>query len=369
MRCLDEATAPALEGEAAVPISSAWTFCLLVSACVAVRDFGRAFEWCDRIAMFADRYGSGYMRAFCRAQYGAVHIWRGRWQDGEAELDAAIEDFSRSRPAYVPDALAWLAELRRRQGRASESERLLEAAGDGSRARLCRARLALDGGDARGLPSWRSVACAGGASTGSTAARRSSCSPTPAPRVASWMRRPSRSTRCATIELRAGTPALRAGADLAEGCSRPRGARTSAHARCSRTRRMPSSAAAPRSRPRRPGSQLGHEPDRARPQRRSRAGAAGALERLRKLGADVEAERAGALLAEPRGDELTPREREVLSLLTEGLTNRQLAERLVVSEHTVHRHVTSILRKLGLSSRTAAAAYAVRAELAERPRA
>jgi DNA-binding NarL/FixJ family response regulator len=47
-------------------------------------------------------------------------------------------------------------------------------------------------------------------------------------------------------------------------------------------------------------------------------------------------------------------------LLAEGLTNRQVAERLVVSEHTVHRHVTNILRKLGLPSRAAAAAFAVR---------
>jgi DNA-binding NarL/FixJ family response regulator len=60
---------------------------------------------------------------------------------------------------------------------------------------------------------------------------------------------------------------------------------------------------------------------------------------------------------------VTPREREVLALLAEGLTNRQIAERLVVSEHTVHRHVTNLLRKLDLSSRTAAATYAVRSGL------
>ena len=47
----------------------------------------------------------------------------------------------------------------------------------------------------------------------------------------------------------------------------------------------------------------------------------------------------------------------MLRLLAEGLTNRQIAERLVISEHTVHRHVTNILRKLDLPSRTAAAAY------------
>jgi len=58
--------------------------------------------------------------------------------------------------------------------------------------------------------------------------------------------------------------------------------------------------------------------------------------------------------------ELTPREREVLILLAHGLTNRQLAARLIVSEHTVHRHVTNILRKLDAPSRAAAAAHAAR---------
>jgi DNA-binding NarL/FixJ family response regulator len=50
----------------------------------------------------------------------------------------------------------------------------------------------------------------------------------------------------------------------------------------------------------------------------------------------------------------------VLRLVAEGLTNEQIAEQLVVSEHTVHHHVTSIKRKLDLPSRTAAAAYAFR---------
>ena len=84
MRYLDEATATALEGEATIPISSAWACCFLVSACTAVRDYERAFDWCDRIAAFAERYGSRYMLAFCRAEYGAVHLWRGRWADAEA---------------------------------------------------------------------------------------------------------------------------------------------------------------------------------------------------------------------------------------------------------------------------------------------
>ncbi len=101
--------------------------------------------------------------------------------------------------------------------------------------------------------------------------------------------------------------------------------------------------------------------------------AATALESLLELGAEHEAERARRLLDACAADDggqsrlprVTAREREVLSLLAKGLTNRQIAERLVVSEHTVHRHVTNILRKLDVPSRTAAAAQAVRAGLLE----
>ena len=61
---------------------------------------------------------------------------------------------------------------------------------------------------------------------------------------------------------------------------------------------------------------------------------------------------------------LTTREREVVRLLAEGLTDREIAERLSISPHTVHGHVTNLLAKLGVESRTAAAAYAIRHGLA-----
>jgi DNA-binding NarL/FixJ family response regulator len=48
---------------------------------------------------------------------------------------------------------------------------------------------------------------------------------------------------------------------------------------------------------------------------------------------------------------LTRREKEVATLVARGLTNRQIARELVVSEHTVHHHVTNILKKLNLASR------------------
>jgi len=60
---------------------------------------------------------------------------------------------------------------------------------------------------------------------------------------------------------------------------------------------------------------------------------------------------------------LTPRELDVLRLVAQGLSNADIAQRLVLSEHTIHRHLANILRKLGLSSRAAAAAWGVRTGL------
>jgi len=65
---------------------------------------------------------------------------------------------------------------------------------------------------------------------------------------------------------------------------------------------------------------------------------------------------------ETNGDSpLSRREAEVLRLVAAGLSNREIASSLVLSEHTVHRHVANILRKLAQSSRAAAAASATRA--------
>ena len=63
-----------------------------------------------------------------------------------------------------------------------------------------------------------------------------------------------------------------------------------------------------------------------------------------------------AELAEP----LTPRESEVLQMLASGLANKEIAARLVISEHTVKFHVASILGKLGAASRTEAVALGIR---------
>lgn len=64
-------------------------------------------------------------------------------------------------------------------------------------------------------------------------------------------------------------------------------------------------------------------------------------------------------------DELTEREREVLGLLAEGLTNEQIAEKLVISKHTVARHRENLMGKLNLHNRGELVKYAIRRGLIE----
>jgi DNA-binding NarL/FixJ family response regulator len=64
---------------------------------------------------------------------------------------------------------------------------------------------------------------------------------------------------------------------------------------------------------------------------------------------------------------LTDREREVLALVAQGLSNQQIADALVISERTARTHVSNILSKLGVASRTQAALLAIRENIAPAP--
>jgi len=76
----------------------------------------------------------------------------------------------------------------------------------------------------------------------------------------------------------------------------------------------------------------------------------------------------GGLTVRPQApDGLSPRELQILRLVAKGLSNREIGERLVVSEHTAANHVRSILRKTGCANRTEAAAYAYSRGLTAEP--
>lgn len=367
MTCLDEATAAALEGGATIPISGAWTCCFLVTACEAVRDFPRAVEWCDQIRDFAERYGSSYMLGFCRAHYAAVHLWRGDWEGAESDLLGAQDAYARSRPAAVPGVRVALAELRRRQGRWEEAEGLLGEARGGS-ALLCSAHLALDRGQV-------------------ARARRL------VERALRRVPESHRIERASPLELllhaccRAGTLAEARGClDELREIEGIVGTRLLAAAVHLGSGRLAAASGDHESAVRHFDDALDVFEECGAPfeaaETRIEAGASllasgrvGQAEReleqaraaLVDLGAEPALRRARQTLdlcpSRPATAPLTRRERDVVRLLAKGMTNRQIAKQLVVSEHTVHRHVTNILRKLELPSRAAAAAYAVRSGL------
>lgn len=89
-----------------------------------------------------------------------------------------------------------------------------------------------------------------------------------------------------------------------------------------------------------------------------RAGAPWYLERLRDWARERRLRLPASPIAEKRAVKtLTKREREVATLVTEGLTNRQIAERLVISERTVESHVERVMEKLSRHSRAEIAAW------------
>ena len=377
MRRLDEATTVALQGEARLLYCVAWACCYLISACERVRDYERAAQWCARVGDFCGQHDI-FLLNTCRAHYASVLSWQGRWEEAETQLSAAVEGLQASRPPMVSDALARLGELRRRQGRVADAEELFSRSETHSLTLLGRAALALD----RGEPS-----------EAAELAER-------------YLRRypePERVERGAGLEV-----AVRAFARLGD-IARAEDALAQLRQIAARSRTRPLLAAVASSEGTLAASQGDHDAarrsfedaldllaagDATFEAARVRLDLAAALKALgrndqarreietaltdfQELGAAGETERATALLGglrttktapselagTPLGD-LSARELEVLGLVAMGLTNHEIARRLVLSEHTVNRHVANILRKLGLPSRAAASSLAGRYGLA-----
>jgi LuxR family transcriptional regulator, maltose regulon positive regulatory protein len=148
MARLDAAAAAAIGGEMTDADSIETVCCFVIDACKRVRDLERANEWCLRVREIARRFSDRQMFTVCRVHYADVLLWRGDLADAEIELDAAVAELGRLRPGRDADAIVRLAELRRRQGRASEASLLLERARTHRLQPLVEGALALERGDA-----------------------------------------------------------------------------------------------------------------------------------------------------------------------------------------------------------------------------
>jgi DNA-binding CsgD family transcriptional regulator len=367
---LDEAMAAAMAGEARRPHTVVYTSCNLVTSCAQTAELAHALQWIHAADAFEQRFGNPHLYTTCRTYRGAILFNAGEWEAAERDLLAALELGVDAEPDLAGEAAARLAELRLAQGRFEEAERLLggreahppcigvlaalaAARGDLARARRLAMRRVHEltdeeaGGRADpyrpGLSGpleqavvWEVLAAAGTGPQAEAAVER--------------LHELATSTDCEQLQARALAAAGRLRGDV----------ETLERALSLFTRlRLPLWAGRARLAL---ASLLTHDD--------AIAEARAALATFEELGAARDADAAAARLRDlgvtaPRGGpaglgELTEREREVLDLLGDGLTNRELADRLFLSVKTVERHVRNVLFKLGLRNRAEAAAYVVR---------
>jgi len=371
MKLLDEAMAAVAGGEVVAHGAVGEICCRLLSACEHATDVRRAEEWmalADRLVAWID-----FVRPTCRTHYGGILIALGRWTEAETELRDAIETFERGYRGDGTFPLVRLADLRVRQGRYEEAERLLEGVEWHPTARRAAATIALARGDL-GLAEEMTRLCFEGSDSADPR-----CGPLLELLLEIQVGREettaARETlaRLETLASGTGDELVRAFAELgagrmgaAEGSEQAAAHLMSALAAFSELN-LPHEAGRAR-------LQLARALSAASPEAAARE-ARLALAAFERLGAARDADAAAALLRElgaggrawPRGHgQLTKRESEVLPLVAAGLSNADIAERLYISRRTAEHHVGSIISKLGLRNRAEAAAYAVR-ELPEDP--
>ncbi len=385
MRRIDEATSLALAEEFELALSPGWALCSAVSASEGVGDFPRAAQLCGSMRQLADRWGGRHFTGVCRSAYGNVLATGGDWETAEDELVAAAGDLKAARPAMAAGSLARLGALRARQGRTEEARELFREAGANPMGQVGLGELALADGDADAAADIAERALRNVASDALLTrlpayellalARNAQGDPAGARDAADELVNGAQEFGTTYLLGRASAVAARLDATVGD----PENARR----RCEDAIDLFHRASAP------------YEEAKARlilaeiliglgREEAARGEVQSARSAFEALGATADAE-ASAKALEPDGDigggtraaaarpggasggagagaasELSPRELEVLRLVAQGLSDADIAEQLVVSPHTVHRHVANIRAKLRLPSRTAAVAYATR---------
>jgi DNA-binding CsgD family transcriptional regulator/predicted negative regulator of RcsB-dependent stress response len=365
---LDEAMAAVTSGEPASLETFADVCCTLMLACERAGDAERPQQWSKVLEGFVRKYDHVTLLAFCRTCCADVFAANGRIDAAEDELVAAIRELTDAgqRSRCVPPA-ARLAEIRVHQGRFDEAEQLLagfESDPDALRA-VVGVRLAR--GDLRdaeeivvrrlddvGLESLLAAPLLEQLVQIRLADDRVADARAGADALAAIAGSSGRERVEAAAALARGRVAHAAGESVAvnvlqqavNGFARLGLRLEVAQARLELARAL-----------------AGESPPAAIETARH------ARNELEALGATREADAAAALMrslgargrAGPRSlGSLSRRETEVLRLLGEGMSNREIAERLFISPKTAEHHVSRIYAKLGLKSRAEAAGYAVR---------
>jgi DNA-binding CsgD family transcriptional regulator len=373
MSLLDEATVAATGGEMTNRIAIGSTCCYLIFACERVHDYDRAAQWCRRLKDYCLKIGYVPLLAVCRSHYAGVLIWSGAWSEAESELDLARRSLQTGALSYLAEATVRLGILRWHQGRLDEAVPMLEQVSYFPPAQLALGGIALDLGDAetaldyadrylRHIPPANRTEQVGGLelrihahlALGQVGAAAEALAP------------------LAALTEVVGTDPLRATtAALAGRLAAAQGDRETARSRLEDAVDLYARCGAPfeegRARLALAGvlRTLGRAPAAEREART-------ALTAFRTLGAAREVARATALanqLAAPPGPApalatpaalLSIRQTEVLRLVAEGLSDQEIAAQLLLSPHTVHRHIANILARLDVASRAAAVASAAR---------
>jgi DNA-binding NarL/FixJ family response regulator len=272
-----------------------------------------------------------------------VLLWHGDWERAEQELMAAVDELSAVGPGRSVDALARLAELRRRQGRTHEAEEILARATPHRVHPLVEGLLALDGGDAASAleAAARFLRRIGDADRFERVAGLE-LTVRAAVAAGDLAAAGEAAVALGAIATASPTAALRAVALLAEGRVAAAGGVGVAAAKLEDAADLFDSA--------------GGRYDAAI----ARLELASVLRVTGRESAATRAETAardtlnelGARLPHERVGELSAREVEVLQLVARGLSNDEIARKLVLSVRTVERHVANTYAKIGASGRT-----------------
>ncbi len=366
---IDEAMAGALAGEGRRLQTVVFTGCRSITSCTRVLEVERATQWIRAADGFTRRYGNLHLYTTCRTHYGCLLVCQGRWAQAEQELRAALDMGRTGEPFVAGEALAKLAELRVAQGRLAEAAELLTGFEDHPACVFPRAQLYLRRGEE-------------GVAATLLRRRLEACGPENV--EAAPLRELAVEADIALGDLHAAADRAHELAEAGEstGCRVMVAHGQRASGRVELAVGEPQAAAVSLARALDIFVRIGMPFDAARTHlllahaardsdpASSIAEARAALATFDELGAAADGDEAAAFLRDlgvratrrkpSAAPDLTAREEEVLRLLSEGLSNNAIAQRLFLSRKTVEHHVRGLFTKLGIDSRAEAAAYAVR---------